>query len=586
MLFKDFDLNPKLLQGIEALGFVEPTDIQKKAIPYLMNETKDLIALAQTGTGKTASFGLPVLSQIDFKLKHVQVIVLCPTRELCMQLAADLESYSKFIPEAHILSVYGGTDISRQIKALKRGPQVIVGTPGRTLDLIRRKKLLLDNIEYVVFDEADEMLSMGFKDDMDAILEVTPEEKRVLLFSATMPKEIAAMTKHYMNNPYEIAIGAKNIGNKNVEHHVYMVQGRRKYEVLKRIADINPNIYGIIFCRTRAETKDIAARLGQDGYNADAIHGDLSQSQRDIVMDRFRSKQLQLLVATDVAARGIDVSDLTHVINFNIPDDLSIYVHRSGRTGRANNKGLSLILCTGRDKNRIRQLEKKIKLPVIPQLIPSGTEVCQSQLMHKIDRIENAEVDMSNLEAFLPEIYERLSKFSNEELIQKIVALELNDLLKYYKNATDLNVKESKRKDRKQDRSGGREPSSMEYSRFYINLGQKHHINPKTLLSVINKYTPEHSVEVGAIEIMKGFSFFEVDAALAHIIPDALNKAKFDNTPIVVKPVAAADRSSGRGRSGGRGRSRSGSGGRGRGRSGGRSDRGRKRGKGKKSWKK
>jgi len=467
-----------------------------------------------------------------------------------MQLAADLETYSRFLQKTQILAVYGGTDISKQIKTLKKGVQIVVGTPGRTLDLIKRKKLDLGSLRFVVFDEADEMLSMGFKDDMDSILEVTPKEKQVLLFSATMPPEIEGMVMRYMTDPHRIVIGHKNTGNKNIVHKYYEVHGRKKYEVLKRIADINHDIYGIVFCRTRRETKEIAAKLGQDGYNADAIHGDLSQSQRDIVMDRFRSRQIQLLVATDVAARGIDVQELTHVINYNLPDELAIYVHRSGRTGRANNEGVSIIITNGRDHKKLRQLEKIIQRPLEKAIIPSGIDVVKSQLKSRINRLKNATINEKALADYLPAIEESLSELSKAEIIQKFVSLELNDSLKYYKNAEDLNdsikgKRSSNRKDRKNNGDSRRSESSKAYDRFYINLGEKNHMNPKKLLSFINNKTPNHSLDVGKIEIMKGFSFFDVGSDDSHLVMKKLNAANFEGKNVIVKPVNKKDGNNG-----------------------------------------
>ncbi len=547
--FNELNLNAKIIQAIEELGFEQATEIQEQAIPYLLESDNDLIALAQTGTGKTAAFGIPILEQIDTSIKDVQTIVLCPTRELCMQLAKDLVSFSKYMKGLQILAVYGGTPISGQIKDLKKGPQIVVGTPGRTLDLINRKKLNLSNIRFVVFDEADEMLSMGFKDDMDAILEVTPDEKQVLLFSATMPKEIAKMASRYMEDPFEISIGHKNTGSSNVEHQYYDVPGRRKYEVLKRLADLNPSIYGIIFCRTRAETKDIAEKLGRDGYSADAIHGDLSQAQRDIVMNRFRNRNIQLLVATDVAARGIDVDDLTHVINYNLPDEIATYVHRSGRTGRANKFGVSIVLLSGRDRSKLGLLERKIGRQIQKMKVPSGKDVCRVQLLQLMDKVRDVEVS-EDIEEYLEVINEKFEGFSREELIQKFISLEFNRFLSYYKDADDLNAKSKKdrykdrmddkrnrRKDRRERRDRGRfEEARGRYDRFYINLGEKHDVNPGKILELINRQTKGHSVDVGQIEILSGFSFFEVPSDFTPIILQSFKKAKYNGFAVVVQP--------------------------------------------------
>lgn len=558
MKFTEFGLDAKILKGVEKIGFETATEIQEKAIPFLLESTRDLIGLAQTGTGKTAAFGLPLLNSIDLSNPDTQGIVLCPTRELCMQLAKELENYSSELGGLSILAVYGGTDISKQIKALKRGVHIVVGTPGRTLDLINRRKLQLQNIATVIFDEADEMLSMGFKEDMDKILEVTPEEKRTLLFSATMPNEIRKMSKRYMREPHEITVMHKNTSNTDVDHFYFEVSGRRKYQALKRIADIHPNIYAIIFCRTRAETKDIAARLGRDGYSTDAIHGDLSQAQRDLVMNKFRAKQITILVATDVAARGIDVQELTHVINYNIPHEMDIYVHRSGRTGRANNKGVSLILASSRDKRKLRELSKKIGRDIEKMTVPSGKKVLKIRLANKAEQWLNHTPDPSFVEEHMPELLEQFKDVSKEEFIAKVLHSEMKYILSYYDNDEDLNSKETSSRKPHSERS--RNPRTK-FSRFYINLGEKSKVNAKTLLSIINKYTPNHEIEVGKIEILKAFSFFEVPEEKAAIITKSLNKKNFGGTSIIIKPVAIQQRSEKskfkrRGSSGGRGNSR------------------------------
>ncbi|RLD83641.1 MAG: ATP-dependent helicase, partial [Bacteroidetes bacterium] len=438
--FKETELNPEILKALDELGFVNPTPIQEKTIPHLLSSERDLVGFAQTGTGKTAAFGLPIIHQIDTKSKNVQAIILSPTRELCVQIAQDITNYAKYTKGLNVVAVYGGTSIDTQIRSLKKGAQIVVGTPGRTLDLIKRKKLKLSTVEYLVLDEADEMLTMGFKDDLDAILEGTPAEKQTLLFSATMPKEIANIAKKYMKDSVEISAGKKNIGAENVNHIYYMVNARDRYLALKRIADINPKIYGIVFCRTRRETKEVAEKLMGDGYNADALHGDLSQAQRDYVMSRFRTKKLQLLVATDVAARGLDVTDLTHIINYNLPDDLEVYIHRSGRTGRAGKKGISISIIHSRETGKIRMIQKKVGKTFEHIPVPSGKEICGKQLYNLIDKVEKIEVDESQIEQFLPEIYKKLDWLSREELIKHFVSAEFNRFLAYYKNAPDLNV--------------------------------------------------------------------------------------------------------------------------------------------------
>ncbi len=538
MKFTDFGLKANILKGIEKIGFETATEIQEKAIPFLLDNERDLIGLAQTGTGKTAAFGLPLLHSIDVGNIDIQGIILCPTRELCMQLAKELETYAQEMGKVKVLAVYGGTDISKQIKALKKGIHIVVGTPGRTLDLIKRKRLNLTNISTVIFDEADEMLSMGFKDDMDQILEVTPAEKRTLLFSATMPDEIREMSMKYMQNPHEIAVMHKNTSNMDVDHYYYEVSARRKYEVLKRIADIHQDLYAIIFCRTRAETKDIAARLGRDGYSTDAIHGDLSQAQRDLVMDKFRAKQITILVATDVAARGIDVQELTHVINYNIPHEMDVYVHRSGRTGRANNKGVSLILASSRDHRKLKALSKKIGRDIERKMIPSGKEVLKIRLANKIDKWLNHEPDSSFMEDHFPSLIDKFEGVTKEDFIAKVLHAEMKPILAYYAKDEDIHQLSSSKKASRDRRS---EPRTN-FSRFYINLGEKNKVNAKALLALINKHTPQHEIEIGKIEILKAFSFFEVPEDKSSIITKSLNKKKYGNTSIIIKPVAIQDR--------------------------------------------
>lgn len=529
-------LKQEIQQAVESLGFEVPTPIQEKTIPFLLETNTDMVALAQTGTGKTAAFGLPIIQQIDTTKNHTQALILSPTRELALQIASDLENYSKFVQQINITVVYGGADIQRQIKQLERGASIVVGTPGRTLDLIKRKKLKINEIKWLVLDEADEMLSMGFKDDLDAILETSPAEKQTMLFSATMPKEIVSIANRYMKNPHEISVGKKNTGAENVEHHYYLIHAKDRYIALKRVADINPNIYGIIFCRTRAETKEVADKLMQDGYNADALHGDLSQAQRDHVMARFRSKHLQMLVATDVAARGLDVNDLTHVINYNLPDDPEIYIHRSGRTGRAGKKGISVTLIHLREKGKLRQVERTVNKKFIQKDVPSGKEICEKQLFNLIDKVEKIEVNESEIAQFMPVIYKKLAWLEREELIKHFVSAEFNRFLQYYENAPDINVNESnfsgrdyepaergKRSTRgKKERSetpgrttrsdrGGKKRGGYEFSRFFFNLGKKDGINKRKIIDLVNQHLPDKSVEIGDIEVMKNFSFFEVD---------------------------------------------------------------------------
>lgn len=538
-------LSAEIQQAVEELGFEQPTPIQEKTVPFLLNDKQDMVALAQTGTGKTAAFGLPVIQQIETAQRTTQALILSPTRELALQIANDLKNFSKFLPKINIAVLYGGADIKKQINDLERGAQIVVGTPGRTLDLIKRKKLKVEKIRWLILDEADEMLSMGFKDDLDAILENSPEGKQTLLFSATMPKEIVSIANKYMTDPYEISVGKKNTGAENVDHHYYLVHAKDRYLALKRVADINPNIYGIIFCRTRAETKDVADKLMQDGYNADALHGDLSQAQRDHVMTRFRNKHLQMLVATDVAARGLDVNDLTHVINYNLPDDPEIYIHRSGRTGRAGKKGISVSLIHLREKGKLRQVEKIVNKRFVQKQVPSGKEICEKQLFSLIDKVEKVEMNDDQIAEFMPVIYKKLAWLDREELIKHFVSVEFNQFLSYYENAPDINVDESRqsenefessergrrsrgRKDKRErlDRSERRR-SDYDFSRFFFSLGKKNGVNKRAIIDLINQNLSNKSVEIGNIEVLKNFSFFEVDKRYEKDVLKAFKNARY-----------------------------------------------------------
>ena len=535
--FKNALLRAEILNAIKELGFETPTSVQSKTIPHLMSSEQDLIASAQTGTGKTAAFGLPSIHLTNVENKNTQTLVLCPTRELCIQIASDLINYSKYIRGINIVAVYGGASIETQIKALRKGAHIVIGTPGRTKDLIKRKKLLVGNVERLVLDEADEMLSMGFKEDLDAILAKTPERKQTLLFSATMSNKIIAITKKYMNNPVRVSAEQVNTGPKNVKHLYYMVQARDRYEVLKRIADINPNIYGIAFCRTRRETKEVANKLMHDGYNADAIHGDLSQAQRDEVMGRFRKRQLQILVATDVAARGLDVEDLSHIINYNLPDDDEIYIHRSGRTGRAGKKGISIAIIHAREIRKIKEIEKISGISFTKELVPNGLEICQKRLYALIDKIEKVEVDEKQIEPFLPAIREKLEWLDREELIKHFVSTEFNRYLSYYKNAKDINAS-AKQKGDKKDKRGKKnkeERRRTSFTRFYINIGSKNRLNPVRLMGLINEGLQSGNTMIGKIEIMKEFSFFEIEDKKEAQIIKALNGNVFEDVSLLVE---------------------------------------------------
>ncbi len=537
MTFSEIGLNDEILKAITDLGFEEPTPIQQESIPFVLSEETDLIALAQTGTGKTAAFGLPVIQKIDSGKTQTQSIILCPTRELCLQITKDLETYSKYIKKLKITAVYGGTNIQTQIRALNSGSQIVVGTPGRVIDLINRKKLKLKDVEFVVLDEADEMLNMGFKDDLDTILAETPEEKQTLLFSATMPKEVMRITKNYMFSPKKIEVARRNEGATDVEHHYYMVNARDRYKALRRICDVNPDIYGIVFCRTRRETKEVSEKLMQDGYNADAIHGELSQQQRDHVMGRFRKKTLQILVATDVAARGIDINELTHVINYNLPDDNEIYIHRSGRTGRAGNKGISIIISHSREKRKLQSIEKMLKRELILQKVPGGDEICAIQLLRLIDKIVKTDVS-SQIEKHLPIIEEKLSHLDKEELVKHFVSAEFNRFLSFYKNAPDLNISASKSRDSGRGRDSGksrRGHSDEGFTRFFINLGKTHKCEPQNLIGLVNEYTRNRNLQIGKIDILQGFSFFEVESSAEKDVLEGFADSQWNGYKLTVE---------------------------------------------------
>jgi len=454
--FLNFSLNNGLIKAVKELGFENPTPIQKKVIPHILRSNQDLIASAQTGTGKTAAFGIPLLNLINTDDASVQTLILCPTRELCIQIKNDLQNYSKYLRKINTLAVYGGAKIETQVRSMKKKPQIIVGTPGRTKDLIRRKKLFVNNIKYLILDEADEMLSMGFKDDLESILKPTPKDKQILLFSATITPKVDQFTKTYMGDSLRIAVKGVKQSSDNITHIFYMVEAKNRYEVVKRIADMNPNIFGIVFCRTRRETKEVANKLMNDHYNADTIHGDLTQSERDDVMRRFRKRQLQILVATDVAARGLDVDDLTHVINYNLPDDDEIYIHRSGRTGRAGKKGISIVIIHGREIRKLKNIERTFDMSFIKMQVPSGMDICKKRLYALIDKIEKVDVNEEQIEQFLPYIYDKLNWLDRESLIKHFVSAEFNRYLSYYKNSKDINLqvhdagnKKRKRRNRK-----------------------------------------------------------------------------------------------------------------------------------------
>ena len=541
--FEELGVSPEIRKAIEEMGYENPMPVQEEVIPYLLGNGNDVVALAQTGTGKTAAFGLPLIQKIDVSRRVPQALILCPTRELCLQIAGDLTDYSKYITDLKILPVYGGSSIESQIKSLKAGVHIIVATPGRLIDLMERKVARLDTVADVVMDEADEMLNMGFTDSINAILEKVPEERNTLMFSATMSPEIARIAKTYLHDAKEITIGTKNEGSKNVHHIAYTVHAKDKYLALKRVVDFYPQIYGIIFCRTRKETQEIADKLIQDGYNADSLHGELSQAQRDLVMQKFRQRHLQLLVATDVAARGLDVNDLTHVINYGLPDDTESYTHRSGRTGRAGKTGVSIAIINLREKGKMREIERIIKKKFDLGTLPTGKEICEQQLIKLIDDIEKVKVDEEEIETFLPGIYRKLEWLSKEDLIKRVVSMEFNRFLDYYKNAAEIeqpkgNEKRESQKERK-DHGSDREKTSRKaekgYTRLFLNLGKTDGFYANQIIELINRNLKKERIEIGRIDLMQNFSFFEIAEAQAPMVIKALNKTAANGRRVIVE---------------------------------------------------
>ncbi|MDR1340164.1 MAG: DEAD/DEAH box helicase [Prevotellaceae bacterium] len=544
-------LNPEILKAIKDLGFETPMPVQERVIPAMLESDRDIIALAQTGTGKTAAFGLPLISMIDISNSAgVQVLVLCPTRELCLQITDDLNSFSKYISDLHILPVYGGSNIDNQIRALKRGVQIIVATPGRMLDLINRKAVNLNTVKNVVLDEADEMLNMGFIDSLNDILKVVPKERRTLLFSATMPDRVASIAENYMNAPLEIVVGSRNSSAANVKHLCYTVSSKDKYKALKRIVDYNPNIYGIVFCRTKRETGEVAEKLIKDGYNAEALHGDLSQAQRDYVMQKFRIGHIKLLVATDVAARGLDVSDLTHIINFNIPDDIETYNHRSGRTGRAGKTGISVVISGLKDKSKLKQIEKNIDKKFEHKDVPKGQDICEKQLFNLIDRMEHVDVDNEEIDNYLPAIFKKLEWLDKEEIIRRFVSLEFNRFLTYYKDAEDLEAarfdgEERGKRDRKGRKSEKFENDTQKvgrkaekgFTRLHINVGKKDGLFPNVLIELINKTEIGNKVKIGKIDLTKKDTYFEIKSEQAKPLLNNLQNVFYRGRKVTVTAV-------------------------------------------------
>ncbi|MHC5354618.1 DEAD/DEAH box helicase [Myroides sp. LJL115] len=527
--FEQLGLNESLLSAINDLGFTSPSEIQQKAIPLLLEKNTDIVALAQTGTGKTAAFGFPLIQKIDVSKKHTQGLILSPTRELCLQIANELKQYSKYVKGLHTVAVYGGASISEQAREIKRGAHIIVATPGRMQDMINRGMVNIKHIEFCVLDEADEMLNMGFYDDIRNILADTPEEKNTWLFSATMPAEVASIAKEFMNQPEEITVGHKNQGSTTITHEYYLVGGRDRYLALKRLADVNPDIFSVVFCRTKRDTQAIAEKLIEDGYNAAALHGDLSQAQRDGVMKSFRNKQIQMLVATDVAARGIDVDDITHVINYQLPDEIETYTHRSGRTGRAGKKGVSLVIATKSEQRKIQQIERIIKQKFEQKSIPTGIEICEIQLYHLANKIKEAEVN-PEIEQYVPAIMEQLSSFDKEEIIKKVISVEFNKFLEYYqKPSNNLTAV-----------SAGRSTSTNELPsdgavRFFINLGAKDNLDWMSLKDYLRETLDLGRDDLFKVDVKDGFSFFNIEAEHAEKVVNILNNETYEGRRVNVE---------------------------------------------------
>lgn len=559
--FEQLGVSPKVVQAISELGFVSPTPIQEQSIPVLLKGDRDFVGLAQTGTGKTAAFGLPLLEQIDLRINAPQALILCPTRELCLQIANDLTNFSKHLGNVNIVAVYGGASIVNQLRDIKRGAHIVVATPGRMLDVLNRKAINFSEVKFVVLDEADEMLNMGFQEDINSILSTTPEEKFTWLFSATMPSEVRRIAAKYMDDPFELTVGTKNTGNVNIEHEYYVVRPRDKYAALKRIVDYNPDIFGIVFSRTKIETQEIAEALMKDGYNADSLHGDLSQQQRDRVMKRFRDRSLQVLVATDVAARGIDVDNVTHVIHYSLPDEIENYTHRSGRTARAGKSGVSMALITSKDIGKIRQLEKTIGKKFTAAEVPTGFDVCEKQLFSLVHRVHNVEVNESQIEQYLPRIYAEFNDMSKEEVIKRFASLEFNQFLEYYKKAPDLNAKadESSRSER------GMRSSSNTHTRLFINLGSVDDFTRGDLLGYICNTANIRGDKVGRIDIKGVYSFFEVENEVVPQVQAGFKNADYSGRNVrieISQDGDRRDRDGGGRRSGGERKSYGGGGGR------------------------
>ncbi len=534
MTFEGLGIDERLIQATNELGYVNPTPIQEQAIPVLLSGTKDFIGLAQTGTGKTAAFGLPLLHIIDAAAKHPQALVVCPTRELCLQIVKEIELFKKYIKGVSVVAVYGGTSIGLQIRDLKKGVQIVVATPGRLIDLIERKAINLEQIEYVILDEADEMLNMGFQDDIEFILKNTPKRESTWLFSATMPPEIRKVSKRYMKEPVEVTVGKVNTANKSIDHQYYVTSAQHRYQTLKRIIDFNPGIYGIIFTRTKVDAQEISERLTREGYDIDALHGDLTQVQRDKVMGQFRDKSLQLLIATDVAARGIDVQGITHVINYELPDDVEVYTHRSGRTGRAGNQGISIAIVHSKEMYKLKQIERINNSKFHKLDIPSGKDVCRKQFFHFMDKLLSADISHGDYETYVPMLAEKFADVSKEEVLKRVAAMEFDRFLKYYENAEDLNVRERGKNEQRDSRGNGRREGgayesrrdrggSNGYSRLFVNLGTKDGFYKASFLQFILDMSDLKKEVLGRIDMKDMNSWVEIEKGAANQMIRALD---------------------------------------------------------------
>jgi ATP-dependent RNA helicase DeaD len=549
MNFEQLGLCEASLKALNKLGFTEPTPIQEQSIPALLADDIDLLGLAQTGTGKTAAFALPIIEKIDANNKSPQALILCPTRELCLQITSDIEKFLAFNSEIRAVAIYGGASIVTQIRELRRGVQIIVATPGRMIDVIDRGEVRFGDIKIVVLDEADEMLNMGFKESINQILSKTPDEKNTWLFTATMPKEIKMITKKYMNNPMEVQVSG-NKGNDNIEHEFYLVNARDKYNALKRLVDFNPDIFGIVFCRTKNETKEIADQLIRDGYNSDALHGDLTQQQRDIVMNRYRERSLQLLIATDVAARGIDVSDVTHVINYALPDDLESYTHRSGRTARAGKKGVSIAIITKKDIGKINEIERMIGKKFVKSTVPTGFDVCEKQLFTIIDKAKAVEVNEEQMEPYMEKINAAFEGLEKEEIIKRFASLEFNRFLDYYKNSQDLNMSDTARRERGEGERGAPQAQTG-FTRFFINVGDMDDLRRGDLLKFVCDNSNVKGTAVGKIDMKGMYSFFEVESEFKGQILSGLKGLTMNGRSVRVDEAGAEGTGGGERRSGG-----------------------------------